>query len=78
MRAFRLYRIIDETGVSGTGIVAEGVEFHDLTVAMRWTAAYRSTCLYDRIEDVEKIHGHNGSTRIDFLPIDERPRRSAS
>ena len=39
-RAFVLQRNEDETGVSGTGIVAEGVEFSDGTVALRWTSAW--------------------------------------
>jgi len=34
-RPFVLRRLVDETGVSGTGVVAEGVEFSDGTVALR-------------------------------------------
>jgi len=34
MRTFFLERIEDETGISGTGIVAEGVEFSDGQIAM--------------------------------------------
>jgi hypothetical protein len=39
MRLFLLIRNEDVSGVSGTGIVAEGVEFSDGTVAMRLAAA---------------------------------------
>lgn len=65
-RAFVLQRDIDETGVSGTGIVAEGVCFSDGTVALRWTSAWpTSVVFHDRgMESVEAIHGHGGKTRI--------------
>jgi hypothetical protein len=36
MRKFTVYRINDITGVSGTGVVAEGVEFACKTIAIRW------------------------------------------
>lgn len=61
---FDLVRSEDVTGSSGTGIVAHGCIFDDGTVAMRWLTACRSTALYDSIEDVETIHGHNGATVI--------------
>lgn len=65
-RAFVLVRDDDVTGVSGTGVVAQGVEFTDGTVAMRWASAWpTSVVFHDRgIEGVEAIHGHDGATRI--------------
>jgi hypothetical protein len=65
-RRFQLVRDVDETGISGTGIVAEGVAFQDGTIAMRWTANNlpSSTAIYGSITAVEKIHGHGGVTRI--------------
>lgn len=64
MRTFELHRDTDETGVSGTGIVAEVVEFDDGTCALRWMTECRSTAVYASIGDVEKIHGHGGQTRL--------------
>lgn len=65
MKTFVLYRDEDETGVSGTGTVAEGIQFSDGKVALRWIVGkYRSTVLWDSIEAVEAIHGHNGKTRV--------------
>lgn len=61
---FKLVREVDETGVSGTGHVADGVVWHDGTVAVRWRTDTRSTVIYDRLADVEKIHGHGGKTRV--------------
>lgn len=68
MKRFALMRLEDETGVSGEGIVALGVEWDDGKVAMRWVVGdYRSTVVYDDIHAVEAIHGHGGRTLV--VPI---------
>jgi hypothetical protein len=67
MRRFQLVRDVDETGVSGIGVVAHGIEFPDGTVAMRWATDTASTGVWDRITDVEAVHGHNGLTRVEFI-----------
>ena len=67
--SFILMRVEDESGVSGTGAVAQGVVFTDGTVALRWMTGLRSTGIYDSIEDVEKIHGHGGKTLVKFLGV---------
>lgn len=65
MRTFVLQRDEDVTGVSGTGIVAEGAEFTDGTVVVRWIVGdHHSTALWPDIQAVEEIHGHDGRTRI--------------
>lgn len=68
MRVFHLWRRVDESGISGTGRVAEGVEFSDGRCVLAWLAgpknAHRSICVYDSISDVKAIHGHKGSTRV--------------
>lgn len=67
-RRFHLYRHHDETGVSGTGVVAEGVQFQDGRIAMRWCVnPARSTTAYDTTTDVETIHGHDGKTEIIWI-----------
>lgn len=66
MRTFRLHRMDDPSGVSGTGDVAQGVIFDDGTVAMRWLSSSASTAVYTRLGDVLSIHGHGGSTRVVF------------
>lgn len=65
-RLFVLSRIEDESGVSGTGIVAEGVEFSDGTVALRWRSHIKSTAIYESIRACEAIHGHGGKTRVQY------------
>ena len=65
MRAFHLQRHRDDTGISGIGTVAEGVQFSDGTVALRWkTGPHNSTVLWNDIASVEAIHGHNGHTVV--------------
>lgn len=64
MRLFHLQRLEDESGVSGTGRVADGVVFEDGHAVIRWRTATSSTACYDSIEDVEAIHGHNGKTIV--------------
>lgn len=66
-RRFHLVRDIDETGTSGTGVVVEGLEFTDGTVALRWLTATTSTAIYASIADVETIHGHGGKTRVEWI-----------
>lgn len=67
MRRFHLQRDEDETGISGTGIVAEGVVFSNGWVAMTWLTDWTSIVSYPQgIEAVERIHGHQGKTQIIF------------
>ena len=67
MRRFRLIRIEDVSGVSGTGVVAEGVAFSTGKVVLSWCSEYRSVTVYDTVGDLEAIHGHEGRTRIEWL-----------
>lgn len=64
MRTFTLLRHHDVSGVSGTGTVAQGVQFDDLHVAVRWLGETPSTAAWDSIEAVEKAHGHRGQTVV--------------
>lgn len=67
MRVFELYRDVDVSGISGTGKVAEGVEFSDGRVVLHWCAGeHVSTVVWNSIADVEAIHGHGGRTRIEW------------
>lgn len=67
-RMFVLQRDVDVTGVSGTGVVAEGIRFSDGRVAIRWvTGEHRSTVTWDDLTAVYAIHGHNGATSIEWL-----------
>lgn len=68
MRRFYLIRHADPSGVSGTGRVAQGVEFDDGSVAIRWTGRYPSTSTWENgVHDAIAIHGHGGKTVIHYL-----------
>lgn len=68
LKRFVLERVEDETGVSGTGIVAEGVQFSDGVCSMRWSSSWPSSVVhYEGIEAVEHVHGHGGKTKIVWL-----------
>jgi hypothetical protein len=64
MKTFTLYREKDVSGVSGTGSVAEGVQFTDGVVVLRWNGEHASTVVWHSIEDALAIHGHGGLTRV--------------
>lgn len=75
-RRFLLRRDEDISGVSGTGVVAEGIEFTDGVVSLRWIVpegntghGYPTSVVFhdNGRESVEKIHGHSGSTKIVWL-----------
>lgn len=64
-RSFLLVRKEDVSGVSGTGVVAEGVQFSDGTTVIHWLGEWPSTTVHERgIESVQHIHGHDGKTVI--------------
>ena len=64
-RTFFLDRTTDPSGVSGTGKVAWGCQFPDGAVVVRWIdRVASSTGIWSSIGDVERVHGHAGSTAI--------------
>lgn len=66
-RRFVLRRDEDHTGVSGVGDVAEGVQWSDGTVAIRWRGQQASTVVWSSLADADAVHGHGGSTRFMWL-----------
>lgn len=70
MRRFVLVRFQDVSGVSGTGIVANGVLFKSGKAVLHWNSDKTSVAVYDSIEDLAAIHGHNGSSEIRWIDDD--------
>lgn len=67
-RRFHLVREHDVSGVSGVGMVAQGIQFEDGTCAVRWIAGdHQSTVVWDSVLDVLAIHGHGGATRVEWV-----------
>lgn len=62
----------DESGISGTGVVAEWVEYSDGEVVVHWTSHTPSTNHYRNFKQVEAIHGHGGKTEL--VTIWEQPK----
>lgn len=66
-RRFVLQRNEDFSGVSGVGDVADGIEFPDGTVAMRWRGSRPATSFYESADALISIHGHEGRTTIRWV-----------
>jgi hypothetical protein len=67
-RPFVLRRYLDVSGVSGTGDVAEGVQWSDGTVSLRWPGDDPSVTFWQNgVSSVEAVHGHGGATEVVFL-----------
>lgn len=66
-RRFLLFRHTDVSGVSGPGVVAEGVEFTDGTCSQRWRGDHPSTSVWSSTEEIEAVHGHEGATEIRWI-----------
>ena len=75
---FLLVRDVDVTGISGTGVVAEGVEYSDGTVVLRWLEAgvpevhkargvRPTTVVHESVAAVEALHGHGGATHVEWV-----------
>jgi hypothetical protein len=76
-RRFVLLRHKDESGISGTGIVAEGVQFSNGKCALSWLTDVSSVAVYESLKDVLRIHGHSGYTEVRWIdgdgPCYQRP-----
>jgi len=66
LRFFELMRDEDISGVSGIGLVAVGVVFPSGRVVLEWLGSRSTFGIYNNLADVERIHGHDGKTRVLF------------
>lgn len=70
MRRFFVQRNVDDSGISGTGKVAEGCLFDTNWVGLVWLGDHVTLSFYPSIDEFIAIHGHGGSTSI--IWIDDR------
>lgn len=70
-RRFQLLRNEDISGVSGTGVVAEGAVWSSGAVALHWPGYPQATSVWASIYDLIAAHGHDGATEVVW--IDEGP-----
>jgi len=79
-RRFILVRRQDISGLSGTGVVADGVTWaEDGRTVMRWRKSplgVRQIAHFDHPREVLAVHGHHGATDLQW--IDPAPRASLS
>jgi hypothetical protein len=63
-RRFWLYRKEDPSGVSGTGYVAEGVEWTDGRVDVRFLSSHKTDNGFPNLKEMHNLHGHEGDTEV--------------
>ena len=71
MRRFFLERETDPTGMSGTGRVADGIEFDNGQIAMTWKKEFPSVTVFQSISTVEKLHSHNAQDPTRIVWVDD-------
>jgi hypothetical protein len=64
MRRFVLLRRYDVNGVSGTGIVAQGMKFSDGSVVIKWLRKPGAVAIYPSLEEMVAVHGHDGWAKV--------------
>lgn len=68
MKVFYLHRKEDESGISGTGRIAQGIVFDNGKVALTWLSQHPTVTVYDNLGEVRAIHGHSGKTEVSMEP----------
>ena len=63
-RRFHLLRTEDVSGVSGTGVVAEGIEYSSGWVSLQFISQYACVEIAPSMKVVEEVHSHGGKTTI--------------
>lgn len=76
MRRFYLVRASDVSGVSGLGVVAEGVHFADGSAVVHWRTQFAGHEVYSSLKKVVGCHGHDGKTQLVW--VDEVSSERAS
>lgn len=67
-KRFLLKRIIDDSGVSGTGYVAFGVEWPSKKVTIEWIVGENiSQENHESLESCMAVHGHGKHTLVEWV-----------
>jgi hypothetical protein len=70
MRRFYLFRKEDATGMSGTGRVADGVEFSNGMCTLTWKSEVPTITVFTSISSVRKLHTHDGQHDTKIMYVD--------
>jgi hypothetical protein len=76
LRRFHFVRTDDVSGISGTGVVGEGVELSNGKVVHSWISNMGTVSVYDNMKTFVAVHGHEGKGSIEWLdpdPTEEEP-----
>ncbi len=67
-RVFVLVRDRDPSGVSGTGVVAEGAQWSDGSASLRWPGRFPSVVFWSGgVDHIRAVHGHGDATSVRFV-----------
>jgi len=75
-RRFELVRYEDETGISGIGKIAEGVQFSSGKCVIAWIREIPSVTVYDTVDQVISIHGTDGKTELRCIDTPQLPHHT--
>ncbi len=70
LKYFILFRHNDETGMSGTGKVAEGVELPNGECVMWWIVNPFSIVIYHSMFELQYIHGHGAKKTTEVIYVE--------
>lgn len=63
-RRFHVFKIEDMSGVSGRGVVADGVQFSNGICVIAWRGKFPSTETFLSMDHLRSVHSHGGRTRF--------------
>jgi len=77
VKTFYVFRKEDVSGVSGTGVVAYGAVLPSGKVVLEWCSFHSTMTIFNNLEDLMKIHGHEGATEVIFgkPPLPKKPKK---
>jgi hypothetical protein len=71
-RPFVLARHEDLSGISGVGIVAEGVVWTGGSASLHWMTEWETFVYWPGgVEEILAVHGHDGATVVRYLDENE-------
>jgi hypothetical protein len=78
VKPFYLLRHEDASGISGIGVVAVGAVLPSGRAILEWLSNETTDTIFESIEQVTRIHGHNGKTEVIYgnPPDPNKPKRS--
>jgi len=67
-RRFYLNRLVDASGISGTGMVAMGIVFPSGKAVLEWIVGdHPSIETHNTLDDCMAVHGHGKNTEVVWL-----------